>query len=197
MYCSGIVEERPLAPAVDQPARLLYLWQKRTSKNQEGRLDSLRQEAIGMDPDELESMAREITGSAGSAFGLMGSGVMTTPRRSLAVRARLSRLAARLRHPIGAWVHVTLDDVGSELVQRLSRHLVIVRCARLPPPVRQALWYLFDVAPVRYRPGIFISVGSGRRFALRPDIEIVGSQPDQAAMELVEALRERTMACVS
>ncbi len=191
------VEERPLAPAVDRSARLLYLWQKRTAKDQAGRLDSLRREAIGIDPDELRSMSREITGSASSALGLMGSGVLTTPRRRLAVMARMSRLAGRLRHPIGAWVHVSLDGVGSELGQRLSRHLVMVRCARLPPPVRQALWYLVDVAPVRYRPGVFISVGQQNRFVMAPDIEIVGGQPDQAAVELVEALRKRTMACVS
>ena len=191
------VEERPLAPVVERAARLLYLWQKRTAKDQAERLDSLRQEAIGIDPDRLESMSREITGSASSAWGLVGSGVVTTPRRRLAVIARLSRLATRIRHPIGAWVHVSLDDVGSELTRRLSRHLIIVRSARLPPLVRQAMWYLVDVAPVRYRPGIFISVGRRHKFALAPDVEIVGTQPDQAAVELMEALKNRTMSCVS
>lgn len=191
------VEERPLAPVVDQAARLLYLWQKRTAKDEIDRLDSLRREAIGIGRDRLESMSREITGSVSSARGLIGSEIVTSPRRRPAVMARLSRLVKRLRRPTGAWVHVRLDEVGSELAGRLSRHLVIVRSGNLPPLLRQALWYLVDVAPVRYRPGIFISVGQQPRFVVAPDFEIVTNHPDQAAAELVEALTKRTMACVS
>ena len=191
------VEERSLAPVVDQAARLLYLWQKRTAKDQIDRLDSLRQEAIGIGPDRLESMSQEITGSARAARGLIGSEGVGRPRRPLAVVARLSRLANRLRRPTGAWVHISPDEVGSELVRRLSRHLVVVRSASLPPLVRQPFWYLSDVAPVRYRPGIFVSVGQQHRFVVSPDVEIAGNDPDQAAAELVEALSKRAMACVS
>jgi hypothetical protein len=191
------VEERPLAPVVDQAARLLYLWQKRTAKHQIDRLDSLRREAIGIGPDLLESMSREITGFDSAARGLIGSQVVARPRRRPAAVARLTRLGHRLRRPTGAWVHVPLDEIGGELVRRLSRHLVIVRSASLPPPASQPFWYFAAVAPVRYRPGIFISVGQEHRFVVRPDVQIRGSHPDQAAMELVEALRKRTMACVS
>jgi hypothetical protein len=191
------VEERPLAPTVDRPARLVYLWQKRTGKDQADRADALRSEASRFEPETLRSLSQEITGSTRAARGLIGSGAMTRSRQKPALIARVSRLATRLRHPIGAWVHVSVDDVGDELVRRLSAHLVVVRAARLPSWVRQWLWYPVEVAPVRYRPGVFISVGRSHRFALSPDVELGMSHPDQAATELVNALYQRTMACVS
>ena len=189
------VEERPIAPVVDSAARLLYLWQKRTAKGQTDRLDSLRREAAGIDIDRLEQMSRALTGSVYPARGLLGPDVRTIPKPR-AVMAKLSRLASRLRRPIGAWVHVPLDDVGSELARRLSRHLVIVGSAKLPSRSRQVGWYLLHVAPVRYRPGVFISVGQPNGFILSPDAVIKASHPEEAACELTEALTKRAMACV-
>ena len=50
---------------------------------------------------------------------------------------------------------------------------------------------------MRYRPGVFISVGQPNGFILSPDVEIKASRPDEAAGELTEALTKRAMACVS
>lgn len=191
------VEVRPLAPVVEETARLLYLWQKRTAKGEIHRLGPLRREAIGKEPERLESMSREITGSVRAARGLIGAQPVSEPSRPSAVLARLSRIANRLRHPSGAWVHVTSDEVGIELAYRLSRHLVTARCEALPSPLRQLPWYLVEVAPVRFRPGVYISVGPRPRFVVKPDFEIVADDVDQAGAELVEALTTRTMACVS
>ena len=74
---------------------------------------------------------------------------------------------------------------------------MIVESAKLPSKSRQVGWYLLHVAPVRYRPGVFISVGQPNGFILSPDVEIKASRPDEAAGELTEALTKRAMACVS
>ena len=74
------VEERPISPVVDSAARLLYLWQKRTTKSQADRLDLLRREATGIDIDRLEKMSRALTGSVYPARGLMGQDVRTIPK---------------------------------------------------------------------------------------------------------------------
>ena len=58
------------------------------------------------------------------------------------------------------------------------------------------MWYLLHVAPVRYRPGVFISVGQPNGFILSPDAVIKASQPEEAACEFTDALTIRAMACV-
>jgi hypothetical protein len=191
------VEQRPLAPTVDRAARLVYLWQKRVAKDQAERLDSLREEAIGVDPATLEATAREITGSPEPAWGLLGGRILSKPRPQPSGTASLSRLVGRLRHPIGVWVHVSHDYVGDELTRRLAGHLVVVRRGDLPSWMRQWWWYPVSVAPVRYRAGVYISVGQAHGFALAPDVVIDGSNVERSAEELVEAMSRRVMTCVS
>jgi hypothetical protein len=190
------VEERPLAPVVDDAARVIYLWQKRTAKTQSERLEQLRRDAREIETSHLEDLSRVLTGSADPARGLMG-GQVGVVRRPWAVLARLSRVITRLRGPIGAWVHVTTEAIGEELARRLAGHLVIVRSSQLPVRSRQVMWYLRQVATVRYRPGVYISFGSQSGFVLRPDIEIAVGDPDAAASALTEFLRQRTLKCVS
>jgi hypothetical protein len=185
-------EERPLAFAVTDEARLVYLWQKGLIKGQGDRLEALRDEASAFDYERLAPVSMLVTGSHDAARGLVGTEEphRTKPGRKL--RVRIPHAAGRMKRPIGFWAHVVDGVVADHLTRRLASYLVVVRSSELPRSWRQVPWYLTEVAAVRFRAGAFISFGGGA-LVRRPDVEIRSHRVEKAASELIEAMTLRLM----
>ena len=186
----SFAQERPIAPAIADEARLVYLWQKGMVKGQDARLLALRREAAEVDYGKLADVSLLVTGSLDAARGLVGTDVPHGIERSFALRSRLSRVATRVISPIGIWAHVVHSQVGAELTRRLAGYLVIVQSSRLPGLWRQIPWYAARVAPVRHRAGAFVSFGNGK-LVRRPDVEVHSDEVERAASELIQSMTMR------
>jgi len=110
------------------------------------------------------------------------------------------RIVSRLADPIGAWVHITSGELKTAsqaatiLGERMSRILPHVDWAELEPFPTRIQWWVRRVAPVRWRPGVFISWATDGQKPLGCDIvvdEVV--DPHAVAERVVEALQARLL----
>ena len=183
----------PDAPVLAEPARIVYLWRKRTVKGDDVALRELRARARDLDQGDLRRMSAALTGSETVADeirgdvppGRIGPGRLGQIRM---MRSRLRRAIPRFVEPVGFWAHTGSAEVAEELKARLSRFLTPVRTGSLPGLSTRPAWYVTKVAPVRLRPGVFISHGAAT--PRRAD-GLVGSDPEKAASSLVRLMARR------
>ncbi len=180
---------------VDDAARSVYLWQKRRGKDQPDRLAEVLKAARRVPREVLTAAAKEITGSD-DIVGAAHEGDQVTPLDMGRSLGDWRRLAGRLAHPIGCWVHAADRDLAEELERRLGRVLVVVGSGRVPSVGLVPWWYALRVSPVVFRPGAFVSWGGDAPALPRPHVMVEG-EPDEAAREMVEALAARLGRCVS
>ena len=177
----------PDAPVLAEPARIVYLWRKRTEKGDDLALRELRTRALDLDQGDLRRMSASLTGSESVADEIRGDIPPRRTGRIRMMRSRLRRAIPRLVEPVGFWAHTESAEVAEELKVRLSRFLTPVGTGQLPGLAMPA-WYLTKVAPVRLRPGVFISYGAGTPG--RAD-GLIGSDPETAASSLVQLMAQR------
>lgn len=182
-------------PEVDEPAALVYLWQKRLVKGEADRLAAVVERARDWPRDNLEVAANRITGSGLLArVAYDGEPIpRIRPRWSI---ADLVRLAGRVRHPIGAWVHARDASIGEALADRLSAILVVVRSG--PVPARAVpWWYMYRVAPVLRRPGAYVSWGGSPSWGVIHPDAVADGDASEAAKMMVSAMSAKVVRCVS
>lgn len=133
----------------------LYLLAKRTAKGQDDRVAALR-DALGHDRAEAVDRSRTLLSPA--ARGRVAAALGATPPRGR-VRWHVRRAAAqvargvrRLRHPIGAWLHLLapIDAAGD-----VPEHPALVRVR--PAPAGPAATLRLVLA--RWRRGVVVTVG--------------------------------------
>lgn len=181
-------EPGDFVPTLAEPARLVYLWRKRGVKADPRARESLQKRARSIDSHALERASIALTGSPGVADEILGRARSKSSRPPRAVLARLERMYARSKHPVGFWVHTESTVVATELERRLSRILRPVAIGSPPGRLARPFWYVGRVASVRFRPGVFISVGPGCPGGVDAK---VGGDPDAAARELVHHMKRR------
>lgn len=178
-------------PRLHPSATQTYTARKRQVK---GDLDAYRASLSAARP-EIERVAQRVLAPRAAreliAHGRIG------PRRMSSSRVR--RLAVRVAKPVGAWVHLIHNDAGdlhrtaTALTERLERILPHITMSELPSRGPWfAWWWGREVAPIRWRPGVFISWSN--RPSKGPDVRI--EQPadvEDAAQQMVAALRNRAL----
>lgn len=170
-------------PRLDEDASRIYLARKRQVKAQ-----SIPQ------PDTVGEFAHHLLSSDAAQQLLQAD--MTKQHGLSLFNAR--RMVNRLADPIGAWVHIssveleTASHAATILGERLSRILPHVDWAELEPFPTRIWWWVRRVAPVRWRPGVFISWATGTQKPLGCDLVVDGVvDPDTVAERVVDALRTR------
>lgn len=177
-------------PTLEEPARLIYLWRKRSVKGQLDALPTLRSQASEVPRDALISASELMTGSTEPARGLMGeSDDRSAPRRHPLSRAR--RITNRLRSPIGYWAHLGEPALAVELAGRLRGFLVTVETGAVPSPTGQPWWYLRHVWPVTLRPGVYLSHGPAPTWCPSPSLLGTGEDTEEIAARLVASMSSR------
>lgn len=184
---------------VDELDRLVYLARKRHWKQQWGELKRVRSE---LKRSERLVRSRGPTVLTPPAWrdvaGLLAEG-STVPRFTRSLRGRPAagaRLARKMRHPAGAWIHLDGDDgtLATQLAERFEPLLVHSSSSALGGSRSTATRnWLSSVAPVRWRNGLVLSFGP-RPWGMQPDA-ILSEQdesPDAAAEKIVEHLKART-----
>ena len=140
----------------------LYLLRKRHWKGDLHRIDHVVNELASHDSDQLR---RAIQSLAVPEIGVSIRRVLNgdqipfrAPRRNLPYD--LGRRLKRLRRPVGFWVEIIgsgSESIAKDLAQRFDRFLTTAVGKRPGNWVSLARWLLRDVAPIRLRPGLFIS----------------------------------------
>lgn len=164
----------------DRLDQLLYLLSKRTRKGQDERVRALVDELAGQDParvtaradDLLTPVARtRVSRALGTAPARWSSRAAMRLRRAAEETRRRLR---RLRHPIGAWVHVVDAGGGPELA--IPTHAGVLRRAPAPSGLSSRL----RLVAVRWRRGVTVTAGP------RPE-RGASANLDSAAIEDVQA----------
>ncbi len=173
-------------PRLDEEATRVYVARKRQLKGQEG-----------SDRPEVGDLVRELLTPA--AAQELSEDSFSSRRSGWSSRAR--RLVERAVKPVGAWVHIAGDEAtassraAEHLAARMSRflpHVGVGQAERLPKMIS---WWAGSVAPIRWRPGVFISwSASDESSPLGCDIGVRGhTDPDTVAEIVVGELRARLL----
>lgn len=187
-------------------AELLYLVNKRHWKADRPRLGVLLDRTRALPVNKRRAMVQQVF--AGPAATLLERLVHapdplsvrrpSTPRQWM---AELGRWVGRVRHPTGYWVDCNGDEAhaaAAELVRRFGR--LLPYAITIPRRVGRdagATWWLRNVAPLRYRPGLVVSWSSSAS-AARADLCLqVGSRsPDEVSRQVVRAMCRRVLGSV-
>jgi hypothetical protein len=180
------------------PDRLVYLWVKRRSKGEDGRLGEVVAALRALDPAAVGEAARrlltrddwiaEITGDPAPPGTARWHGA---PQRGL-LRAR--RVAGRVAAPIGFWAHLSGDygEVAAAAAARFARVLVVAKAIPAPGEWSTPVWYCREVVPVRLRPGLVVSHGRRPSGMGGPDLELTaGMTVDAVVAQLVRSMHGR------
>jgi hypothetical protein len=186
------------SPSLVDPDRLVYLWVKRRSKGQDGRLGEVVAALRALDPAAVGEAARrlltrddwiaEITGDPRPPGTGRWHGA---PQRAL-LQAR--RVAGRLTAPIGFWAHLSGDagEVATSAAARFARVLVEAKAIRAPAGWSAPVWYCREVVPIRLRPGLVVSYGRRPSGIGGPDLELgMGMTVDAVVAQLVRSMHGR------
>lgn len=156
-------------PAVGHLHRLAYLVRKRQVKQDHERLQALLVEIRSFPAQEVgavlrESFAPQIAGNLAEIISGRATGGSAPYSSSYRVRDMV-RKAGRLRRPAGFWVEMAGDphsDLLDTVAGRFGRILPMVATGFRPPGfLSQVEWLRTEVAPVRWRAGLFVSGGAG------------------------------------
>jgi len=181
-------------PVVSEPARLIYLFQKRRRKAQSERVEGMLARARTLDRAILAEVSRDVTGSTDILDGLDGE-IRPLPRRPAI--AHLGRAVQRIRRPVGFWAHVEEQGIAKEAARRFGAFLAASGAGLLPNRIARCSWYLREVAPVRLRAGVFVSWGSSQDGWPAPDVVVARTDAESSIGEIVSAMARRVVACVS
>lgn len=203
-----ILQQRELSgrwPSTNPMHELLYLIRKRDRKGDATAIRTLVERARRDHPRErLRVEAFKIFRGpvARRVCGLLdGASPDSRDRRAAASTARLARWRQRLQHPVGFWAEYetcagTDADVRT-VAETFGRFMPYARAGRRPPGTAASLpWYARDVAPVRWRPGLFTSwvPAETQRTILQPDLVIGhGASQQEIQCRIVAAMEARVM----
>ncbi len=203
-----ILQQRDLSgrwPSANPMHELLYLIRKRDRKGDATAIRSLVELARRDHPrDRLRVEAFKIfRGPVARRVCALLDGATSHPRdrRAAAPTARMTRWGQRLKHPVGFWAECETGagaDVDVRVVaQTFGRFMPYSRAGRRPPGTVAPLpWYTRDVAPVRWRPGVFTSWTpvETERTILQPDLVIgPGASQQEIQCRIVAAMEARVM----
>jgi hypothetical protein len=184
----------PVPSAVDQQ---LYLIRKGACKGQPDRVEAgLADLARLSSTGEAVARARDLFSprAAGEMVRLLGGGAATAKPAPNRPVGNAWRRAGRVVRPIGLWAEI----VGSEelasaeaarLEDRFGRWLVHTNRGRRVQGAAGLLWWIRQVAPVRLRPGLFLSWAEAATWP-PADVTLAASGPqglDRAATAIVDA----------
>lgn len=155
---------------------LLYSLVKSSLKGKRGSTNAFSEELMNRYEAIIDSRISELFASS------MGRVVRALTRgkpRPYALRpARwvnsIARLATRIKRPIGLWVEIVgfeAEEAASRVSKDISGWLARVDYAERPRGLRVFGWWLARVAPIRWRPGVFISWSI--RTSFRPTADLI------------------------
>jgi len=156
-------------PVMNPLHELVYLLRKRQVKQDRARINDLMAEARRVPNGTLLSEVLIVFSPrvGRSVLKLIASEAppkgIKYPRCYWMRTAR--RLASRIRRPIGIWVELA-GEPSPEVLRLLALRLegIFPRCAVTRRPdglVRQLVWSLVVILPIRWRAGVVVSVGTG------------------------------------
>ena len=179
-------------PRLDPETTRTYLARKRMVKGQAERFRQLTDHSGGL------PLADEILSPRAAAAVKSAVGAANVRARRF-VKLQPGRWGRRLRRPIGAWVHVGGGPASTStalgVARRLERFIPHVRVGPLPPVWRRPLWWAWHVAPIRWRPGVFVSHDSDESMTPRQcDVLVMEADNiDHACQQIVDALANRSV----
>jgi hypothetical protein len=173
---------------VDQ---IVYLWIKRSAKQQAERLRDLAEAAATLDRRELVDASISLTGDEHVASAILEG--RPHPPDPSPVALRLARVVRRIARPVGFWAHWPAANRASaeEVSRRFASVLVRGASGVHPGPAAAPVWFAQDVAKVRYRPGLYVSYGAAGRSLVKPDLVVADGAIDDAAAAIVTAMTQR------
>ncbi|HUO46844.1 MAG TPA: hypothetical protein VM470_08425, partial [Acidimicrobiia bacterium] len=187
-------------PTVSHIPQILYAIRKRQVKRQHGRLEPLIAEARGIPADELASVAKEIFSFPVARDVLRLIRIFpqwVDPEMVPGYRGRRLLVGTRrLLSPVGFWVEIHGGAEARELCQgladRFGRFLPHRACSPRPMGLGGEMrWFLRQVAPIRWRPGLIASWTPRRSRWLKPDLTVEPEGVEQAARKVVQAMEAR------
>jgi len=201
---TGVLLEKAVGgrrwPVVAPADQLVYLIRKRQWKGDTEELRHLipRAESIGRHRIEA-AVARSAIPVAAYGVRRVLDGQIHAPFRTSMRHwiAESRRRAGRLRRPVGFWVELIGPERRPDahhLATRFGRYLQIARSAPRPlGRLEAALWSLRIVAPVRFRPGIFVSYSTVESSWPRADLVLsdAGEGTAPTARRIVAAMEQR------
>jgi hypothetical protein len=178
-------------------AQVVYLWRKRSAKQQVQWLAEVGQQAETLDREALRRCALDLVGTSLAADEILAGRPARTswpsPRR---IVLHGHRVLTRLRQPAGFWLHLT-DGSEQEALPLHERFATIFPHATVLAPRggrRRSVRYAARAAWARLRPGLVITFGPLRALpGVRPDavMAVAGRSLDETARLLVSAMAER------
>jgi predicted nucleotidyltransferase len=181
-------------PTLTHVDGLVYVARKRQVKAQGERFAAAVQQLNELERDEVDaSVASLLSLRAGEDLhrGIEGGTVLSRRGKS----AHLSRLLSRVARPIGFWVECANPEVAAEVARRLGRVLPHTGLATRPTGLLATLvWWIGEVAPVRWRPGVFVSIGDGSRHGPVVPDAVCGGIDDPSLQALIGSLEHRVLA---
>jgi hypothetical protein len=178
-------------------AQVVYLWRKRSAKEQAQRLADLRQQAETLDREALRRCALDLMGTSLAADEILaGRPARTSWPSARRIALHGHRVVTRLRQPAGFWLHLT-DGSEHEALPLQERFGALFPHATVLAPRggrRRSVRPAARAAWARLRPGLVITYGPLRALpGVRPDsaIAVAGRSPDETARLLVSAMAER------
>lgn len=164
-------------PVVAPEYQAVYLLRKRHWKGDQRKVDLIRQELLRFDSERVKqaiesSVKRDVVASIHRLLQ-DDRHSFKTPIRNLF--ADQYRRVERLRHPVGFWTEIIGADserVAKNLARLFERVLVTRAGPRPAQPASMARWLVRDVAPLRWKPGLFVSWSPRIPLTPRADLEL-------------------------
>jgi hypothetical protein len=183
-------------PTVGSLHRLAYLMRKRHVKQDEERLTALIAEArflptLEMETAFLETFSPKIARSLVQIASGMASRAVPYPR---GYRIRdVARRVGRIRKAAGFWVEIEggpSPDLLNAVADRFGRFLPVTGASLRPSAFwAEVEWWRAEVAPVRWRAGLFASDGADWP---RGDLRVAPSDDlDVLCVQIVAAMDQR------
>jgi hypothetical protein len=176
----------------------VYLLRKRQWKGEKRKVDLIRQELLSFDPERMQqaiesSVDKDVAASVHRLLQDDWHSFKTPIRNPLADRYRWVN---RLRHPVGFWtdiIGVDSERVAKDLARRFDRILVTRAGPRPAQPASMARWLVRDVAPLRWKPGLFVSWSPRMPRTARANLELtdVTTTNEALARRVVMAMEAR------
>jgi hypothetical protein len=150
-------------PTIRADHQFLYLIRKRSCK---GEADELARLLASVSDPEKRQLGMEtqklFSPSAAERLRSLLEPAVRRDRERLDVHPASDslRLLGRLRHPIGFWVEVVGDGASAcarALSARFGRYLPWTQAEQRPRVQAEPFWWCRNVAPVRWRAGLFVS----------------------------------------
>jgi hypothetical protein len=178
-------------------ARVVYLWRKRSTKQQTVLLRGVRDQAMQLDHSVLRRCAVDLLGQPSVADDILAGRPAKRPRavaRTMFLHS--ARVASRLWRPTGFWLHVTdgSQSAAVSLRDRLSELLPYVTAIPGPRGLADMPRFISRFGTSRMRPGLIITIqGQLPLPGLRPDAisSLAHTSENETAQRLVSALAAR------